>query len=89
MNADKKACCARAAGWGLVGIVIAIGWGMGNLTNGMNILSAFAIPGLIVLGILGVVIMGTLDVPWFKRLCVCEGDAADESNLRDPGSTTS
>jgi hypothetical protein len=71
MNNERKSCCVRAMGWSLVGIVIALAWGIGNLSSGMGVLSAFAIPALIVVAILGVVVLATLEVSWFKRLCVC------------------
>ena len=78
MNTEKRSCCVRAMGWSLVGIVIALAWGIGNFTNGMSVLSAFAVPGLIVLAILGVVVLATLEVPWFKRLCTCPTHIADD-----------
>jgi hypothetical protein len=79
MDINKKACCARAAGWALVGIVIAVAWGIGNLGNGMSPLSAFAIPGAVILALLGVVTLASLNVPWFNRLCACPpADSADK-----------
>jgi len=75
MDTETKACCARAAGWGMVGIAIALGWGLGNLNSGMSVLSAFAIPALIMLLVVGVVVLATLNVPWFNRLCTCENDS--------------
>ncbi|MDJ0807694.1 MAG: hypothetical protein QNJ78_12785 [Gammaproteobacteria bacterium] len=71
MDIERKACCARGVGWSLIGVVIAMGWGMGNLANGMSALSAFAIPGLIMLVIIGVMVLAVLEVPWFKKLCTC------------------
>jgi hypothetical protein len=71
MDAEKKGCCARASGWGLVGIVIALIWGIGNLAAGMGFLKAFGIPMLLVLVIVGVVVLAALNVPWFNRFCSC------------------
>ena len=74
MDADKRSCCAQAAGWGLVGLVIAVAWGLGNLSNDMSLFSAFAIPGAFVFSIIGVVALAALDVPWFNKLCACPPD---------------
>ena len=82
MEIEKKACCVRAMGWSLVGIVIALAWGIGNFTNGMGALSAFGIPALVVVAILGVVVLAALDMPWFNRLCNCP--TRDSAN---PGKT--
>jgi hypothetical protein len=71
MDTAKKACCARAAGWSLVGITIALSWGIGNLANGMSPLRAFAIPALICIAVVGAVALAALNVPWFNRLCAC------------------
>jgi hypothetical protein len=70
MDTEKMACCARSAGWFVVGIVIATAWGIGNLLNGMAFLEAFAVPGLIVFAIIGVVALAELDVRWFRKLSV-------------------
>lgn len=72
MDQEKKACCARSAGWALVGVAIAVAWGIGNLSNGMSPGEAFAIPGLIVFAIVGVVVLAELDVPWFRKLSLCD-----------------
>ena len=69
METEKRSCCIRAAGWASIGIVIALAWGVGNYANGMSVFSAFAIPGLIVLAIVGSVVLGALNLPWFNRLC--------------------
>jgi hypothetical protein len=74
MDIERKACCARGLGWSLIGIVIASVWGLGNLANGMSPLAAFAIPGLIMLTIVGTMVLAVLDVPWFKKLCICSAD---------------
>ena len=71
MDAGTKGCCARASGWGLVGIVIAFIWGIGNLAAGMGLLQAFGIPVLLVLVIVGVVVLAALNIPWFNRFCSC------------------
>ena len=71
MDPMKRACCARTIGWSFVGVVIAVSWGIGNLANGMEPLAAFAIPGMIVLAIVGFVALAALNVNWFNRLCAC------------------
>lgn len=71
MDVQKKACCARSTGWFLVGIVIAVAWGIGNYVNGLAVAEAFAIPGLIVFAFIGVVALAELDVPWFRRFSLC------------------
>lgn len=76
MNTEKKSCCAQAAAWALIGIVIAVSWGIGNLANGMSPLMAFAVPGLVMFALLSVVALAALDVPWFNRLCACPRDEA-------------
>lgn len=83
MDATKKACCKRAIGWSLVGIAIALAWGIGNVTNGMNPLSAFAIPGLIILLIVGIVALSALNTSWFNSLCSCP--TPEPRNGRDTG----
>lgn len=81
METEKRSCCIRAAGWALVGIVIALAWGGGNYANGMSAFSAFAIPGLIVLAIIGFVVLGALNLPWFNKLCNCQ-TSDDEWNKK-------
>ena len=82
MDANKRSCCAQAAGWGLVGVVIAVAWGLGNLGDGMSLFSAFAIPGAFVFSIIGVMALAALDVPWFNRLCACPPDESPGGKKR-------
>jgi hypothetical protein len=86
MDTAKMNCCARAAGWSLVGIVIASSWGIGNLANGMSPLTAFAIPALICVAVVGAVALAALNVPWFNRLCACP--AANSANEPHEGRDT-
>ena len=87
MDANKRSCCAQAAGWGLVGVVIAVAWGLGNLGNGMSLFGAFAIPGAFVFSIIGVVALAALDVPWFNRLCACPPDKSHKGGKRSRSAT--
>ena len=73
MDTLRKSCCARAAGWTAVGVVIAAAWGFGNLASGMALLEAFAIPAVIVAVAVGVIALSLFNVPWFNRLCACPG----------------
>jgi hypothetical protein len=82
MDRVKKSCCTRAAGWAVVGIVIATAWGLGNLAGGMTLLEAFAVPAAIAAGAVGVIALALLDVRWFSRLCACPG-----TRERDAGTT--
>jgi hypothetical protein len=82
MDAEKKGCCARAAGWGLVGIVIAFMWGIGNLATGMGLLKAFGIPLLLMSAIVGIVVLAALNVPWFNRFCSCS--SSNDHDLLKP-----
>lgn len=73
MDAMRKSCCARAAGWAAVGIVIAAAWGVGNLTSGMAPFNAFAIPVVIMALAVGFIALALFNVPGFNRLCACPG----------------
>lgn len=84
MDTEKKACCARAAGWASVGVLIAVAWGIGNLGNGMSPVGAFVIPGAVVVALLGVVALASLNVPWFNRLCACPPDRGDRKRKPRP-----
>jgi hypothetical protein len=59
-------------GWAVVGIVIAAAWGIGNITSGMPILEAIAVPAVILAIIVGVIALALFNVPWFARLCTCD-----------------
>jgi len=85
MDAPSRNCCMRAIGWALVGVVIAVSWGVGNLASGMPMLEAFGIPGLVVSFLLGGVVLAVLRVPWFLRLCACPGDPARGEVLEGRG----
>ena len=80
MDNKRKSCCAYAVGWSLVGIAIAFSWGVGNLSTGMSSLSAFTIPGLIVLAIFGVLVLSVLEVPWFQKFCACNGSESEQKD---------
>ena len=71
MDTASKACCARAVGWSLAGIAIALSWGIVDLANGMSPLRAFAIPALICSAVVGAVALAAPNVRWFNRLCAC------------------
>ena len=71
MDMLRRSCCFRAVGWSLVGVVIAGAWGLGNYSNGIPLLEAFAIPALIVAAIVSVVALALFNVSWFARLCAC------------------
>ena len=85
METMRKSCCARAMGWAVVGIIIAAAWGIGNLTSGMTLLEAFAIPAVILTSVVGVIALALFDVPWFARLCACDQSTRSERGGTPPG----
>lgn len=83
METLRKSCCARAMGWAIVGVVIAAAWGIGNITSGMPIFEAIAIPAVILAIVVGVIALALFDVPWFARICSCDQSTrADDRESR-------
>jgi hypothetical protein len=73
MDKTRKSCCARATGWAAVGIVIAVAWGIGNLTSGIGVVEAIAVPVAIVAIAVGFIALPLVNAGWFNRLCACPG----------------